>query len=63
MDKLRQMIRDKGHTQRSMAEHLGISLSTFHRYLKHDRFTIAQAREMAKILELSDDEILEVFFC
>lgn len=61
--KLRGQIVEKGFTQESLAEQLGINNSTFSRKMKTNgvAFTIGQMHQIAELLALSCDEAADIF--
>lgn len=61
--KLRGRIVEKGFTQESLAEQLGIDNSTFSRKMKTNgvAFTIGQMHQITELLALSCDEAGDIF--
>lgn len=52
-----------GKTQYEVAEALGMNRSTFYRKMKHGgTFFIDEANKMKKIIPLSDEEAVKIFF-
>lgn len=64
--KLKGKMRENGITQEEMAKRLGIALSTMNRKLQSsadgDSFTVGEANRIFRILELSADEAVAIFF-
>lgn len=60
--KLKGEIVGSGMTLTEFADEVGISRSTFYRKIKDGSFTIDEAIKMAKKLNLSDHDILYIFF-
>ena len=61
--KLRGRIVEKGFTQETLAEQLGIDNSTFSRKMKANgvAFTVGQMHQIAKLLALSGKEAADIF--
>lgn len=60
--KLKGEIVGNGMTLTEFADEVGISRPTFYRKIKDGSFTIDEAIKMAKKLNLSDHDILYIFF-
>ncbi|MCC4501923.1 helix-turn-helix domain-containing protein [Limosilactobacillus reuteri] len=60
--KLKGEIVGSGMTLTEFADEVGISRPTFYRKIKDGSFTIDEAIKMAKKLNLSDHDILYIFF-
>lgn len=61
--KLRGRIVEKGYTQETLAEQLGVDNSTFSRKMKANgaAFTVGQMHKIAELLTLSGKEAAEIF--
>lgn len=61
---LKVKINSKGLCYKKVADALGIDISTFYRKLERSgsTFTIAQATQLTKILDLTEDEVQSIFF-
>lgn len=61
---LRGKIVECNTTQEAVADAMGINRSTFYRKMKEKGrfFTVEQVQQMAKILSLSSDEVMKIFF-
>ncbi len=64
VNKLKGKIVEKGYSATMIADYLGMDKSTFYRKLAEsgDTFTIKQAEEMSKKLDLSREEVMDIFF-
>ena len=64
--KVKGKMREHEITQEEMAKRLGIALSTLNRKLQSgtdgDSFTVGEFRKMIDVLQLSDDEVISIFF-
>ena len=60
--KLKGMIAEKGTTAGNLAENIGINPSTFSNKMKSGKFTIEEADNIVKALELTSDEATAIFF-
>ena len=64
--KLRGKMREQGVTQEVLAKNLGVALSTLNRKLQGDdsgdSFSVAEANQIIKILGLSVDDAVSIFF-
>ena len=58
VNELKQLIREKGFSQREMAQILGMSETTFCRRLKKGVFTSTEMETMVRVLELEHPEAL-----
>ena len=63
-DKVYKAILGKGEDIESVSRHLGINRDTLSRHIKNQaaKMPVGEAREIAKKLDLTDEEILEAFF-
>lgn len=62
MQKLKGLIVERETTQENVAHEIGIDRSTFYRKMKNDSFTIREAKMIARVIPLSKDEAIEIFF-
>ena len=64
INKLRGKFTEKGYSLASVAEQLDIDRSTLHRKLSNEGegFTILEANKIVKMLELSPEEAVSIFF-
>ncbi len=61
--KLRGKMAEKNVTRESLAKVLNINIATLHRKLTgKSKFTTDEAKKIANILELEEDEIISIFF-
>lgn len=61
-NKLKGVIVERGTTQQSVAESIGINRSTFYRKMKHGGdFSIGEAQKIAEIVPLTNEEAIEIF--
>jgi transcriptional regulator with XRE-family HTH domain len=60
-NKLRGRVVENGLTMRALAARLGVNESTLHRKLQNSGFTIHEAQEIAKILNLSAEDVMAIF--
>lgn len=63
-DILRGKMIARGYSVESLAQAMGISRATFYRKKRNygNGFTVGEVRKMAKILELTSDELNHYFF-
>ena len=61
-NKLRGRVVENGLTMRALAARLGVNESTLYRKLQNSGFTIHEAQEIAKILNLSAEDVVAIFF-
>lgn len=62
--KLKGRMREMDLTQSTCAERMGIRAPTFNQKLNNIRaFSLQQAEELAKMLEIKDSEFGDYFFC
>lgn len=63
-DKVYKAILGKGADIESISRHLGFNRDTLSRHIKNQatKMPVGEAREIAKKLGLTDEEILETFF-
>lgn len=61
---LRAKMQERRMSVSDLAVHIGIDDSTFYRKLNEngEKFTVAQARAMATVLELSPEDTTAIFF-
>lgn len=64
IEMLKEKIRIKGYTPRSLSNKIGIDTSTlYRRYInKGSDFTIEEVEAIADVLDLSDEEFNNIFF-
>lgn len=65
IEKLKMKIKKTGFTLESFSKELGINRTTLYRKMNNNAggdFTIGEIRRMNKLLNLSDNEIEEIFF-
>lgn len=63
--KLKGKMRENGMSQEEMAKRLGVALSTLNRKLQvqeGDNFTVGEANKIYRILDLTSDEAVAIFF-
>ena len=60
--KLKAKLIECGISIRQIAAELGMSKSTFYRKMKTASFTVEQVIQIADYLNLTHDEIMEIFF-
>lgn len=60
--KLLSAIIEKGLSQKTMAEKLGICRKSFYSKMKNNSFCVAEAKAMKDILGLSNEEASDIFF-
>lgn len=60
-NKLRGRVVENGLTMRALAAKLGVNESTLHRKLQNSGFTIREAQEIAKVLNLSAEDAVAIF--
>lgn len=60
--KLKGIIAEKGFSQKSLAEMLGISTPTMYSKMKKGVFGSDEITAMARILQLNKDEVINIFF-
>lgn len=61
--KLKAVIVEKNLTQEWLAHELNINRTTFSRKMsEHGKFTVEEANEIVKALELTKDEAIAIFF-
>ena len=61
-NKLKAKIIENGFTVGEFIKNLGIHRSTFYRKLNDNSFTIGEVNHMVKILGLTNEEAIEIFF-
>ena len=62
VNKLRGKIVEKGFSQQELAQSIGIDRSTFYRKMKNNGdFSIGEVAEIAKIMQLTNEEAIEIF--
>lgn len=62
-NKLKGVIVEKGKTQQTVAQEIGIDRSTFYRKMKNGgEFSIGEVAKMAEVIPLSDSEAITIFF-
>ena len=61
---LKGKIVEKNVTQEAVADDIGMDRSTFYRKMKNEgkQFTVEEIQKLRKILELSNDDIIKIFF-
>jgi predicted transcriptional regulator len=64
IEKLKEQMRIKGYTPRSLSNKIGIDTSTlYRRYVnKGSDFTIEEVEAIASVLDLSNEEFNNIFF-
>lgn len=60
--KLKAKLVEKGISVEAISYRIGINPSTFYRKIKSDSFTIAEVRIIIEVLQLTHDEIMDIFF-
>ena len=55
-------IRSSGYTQRSLSSAIGINENTLYNKMKKNSFGISDVESIAKLLKLSEDDIIQIFF-
>lgn len=60
--KLKAKLVEKGISVETISHKIGINPSTFYRKIKSDSFTIAEVRIIIEVLQLTYDEIMDIFF-
>lgn len=60
--KLKKYIEKNGYTQRSLACEIGINENTLRMKMNNASFGIVEVEKIAKILDLTNDEIMDIFF-
>lgn len=61
-NKLLYFIKNRGYKIEDFCEKLGISKGIFYRRLKNERFTVNEITNIAKVLDLSLEDINSIFF-
>ena len=61
-NKLKARMIERGITAARLSEYMGINIATFYRKLKNNYFTLKDASIMSQILELSNADIVDIFF-
>lgn len=61
---LRGKIVERCTTQEAVADAIGINRSTFYRKMRENgkNFTVEEVQKMAKILSLTGDDVMKIFF-
>lgn len=62
VNKLNGKIVEKAMTKDSLASAMGVDRSTFFRRLKNGRLLLADVYKIAEVMELTRDEVDEIFF-
>lgn len=62
INKLRARIVEREMTIGTVADRMGINRSTFYRKMRTGEFTVREVRSLSEILNLSPDQITEIFF-
>lgn len=63
INKLRGKIAENGQTQKSCAKHIGLSEQSFTAKIRgRAAFTVPEVFILAEFLQLSDQDIIEIFF-
>ena len=62
VQKLKGKIVENGQNVESLSAELGINIGTFYRKLKNNSFSIKEASELKKILSLTSEEAIAIFF-
>ncbi|MBR1740001.1 MAG: XRE family transcriptional regulator [Ruminococcus sp.] len=62
VNKLKGKIIEKGKNVEAVALDIGIDSSTFYRKMKNNSFEIEEADKIVKVLELSRDDAMSIFF-
>lgn len=61
--KLEYFIKDRGYTKEQLCTEMGLSKSAFYRKCAgKTEFTLVDIKAIVRLLKLSNDEILEIFF-
>jgi lambda repressor-like predicted transcriptional regulator len=63
VNKLKGKMVEKGYNQDKLAISAKINKSTLSRKLKTGNFLIGEVIEIAKVLELTPEEVMNIFFC
>lgn len=61
-DKLKGAVMSRGYRMVDFCKQCGINYTTLYRQKRHDKVTIANVKVISKALELSDEEVLSIFF-
>ena len=62
VNKLKGKITERGLTVAKVAAKIGIVPSTFHRKIAKNTFSLEEVGMIARVLELSHQEAIEIFF-
>lgn len=64
VEKLKSQIKDSGQTVRTLADRMGIDVSTLYRKLQSggESFTVKEASQITDILSLNSEKANEIFF-
>lgn len=62
VNKLKGKIIEKGLNVESLGELIGIDRSSMYRKLSSGRFTIAEAKKIKNVLDLTNEEACDIFF-
>lgn len=60
--KLKAKLIEMGETVESVSNKLGMNTSTFYRKLNNNGFSVADVQAMILVLNLSENDIMEIFF-
>lgn len=60
--KLQGILAEKDYTKEKLAKEMGIDRSTIYRKFKSQNFTLKEAREIKRILQISDQMANIIFF-
>jgi DNA-binding XRE family transcriptional regulator len=60
--KLKGKIVEKGFNQSKLAIEIGLNRSTMHRKINSGEFTVEEANKIRNTLQLTNEELMEIFF-
>ena len=62
VNKLKAKCVEKGTNISELSKKVGIACGTFYRKLNEDTFAVDEARKIAEELELSHEDVMDIFF-
>ena len=62
VNKLKGKMTEKGFTVAKISKKIGMDSSTFYRKLSKNKFSLEEAESISRVLELSHEEAIEIFF-